>query len=595
MFSFTYPILPPEPTVTRMIRLLPDEDNDALIKCTLFNYTLARECKRRGNNLYEALSYVWGSGVKSESVILDGSPYLVTKSLHAALLYHRDCQLDRILWIDALSINQEDADEKSRQIPLMRMIYAQASCVIVWLGEATKERDGGLEYIRHISEDKVLQEVGVARCITVMCGSVPINGHTFCEGIGQLELPTHIQRVTYPVARLMKGAIFRSIYDVNSCGDICLATSKHDKVYALLGLSSDDPNTPSLKPNYNLPWIEVYRQTASYIFPGNCSVETWPDRDAAIIQGKGWVLARIDSVHEVINEHGHQFIQILYTDNTQSRHYQSIWGNEWTLPASAASIQEGDLICLLEGASCPNIIRLCRDYFILLQKLTWGGGFPSYDILLLWEISPNGAGSLDDPQNSIELNIRVPELQETPQEVERRLADLAVIMEEIVRAILRPGISRARAIERLLCQSGAGIAIMEGLVKNAAAHPEPDAYMIMELLFQYYGLSLPIPQGVVRSAAGNTGSCGLKIMELLFQHTNLPVSEEVVQEAARNTGHNGYVIIKILCRHLEASLPISERVVKAAAENTGVYGYRMREVLSQHLATNPTVIQQRSR
>lgn len=210
-----------------------------------------------------------------------------------------------------------------------------------------------------------------------MCGSVPINGHTFCEGIGQLELPTHIQRVTYPVARLMKGAIFRSIYDVNSCGDICLgqlidmyhshqATSKHDKVYALLGLSSDDPNTPSLKPNYNLPWIEVYRQTASYIFPGNCSVETWPDRDAAIIQGKGWVLARIDSVHEVINEHGHQFIQILYTDNTQSRHYQSIWGNEWTLPASAASIQEGDLICLLEGASCPNIIRLCRDYFILV-------------------------------------------------------------------------------------------------------------------------------------------------------------------------------------------------------------------------------------
>lgn len=142
-----------------MIRLLPDEDNDALIKCTLFNYTLARECKRRGNNLYEALSYVWGSGVKSESVILDGSPYLVTKSLHAALLYHRDCQLDRILWIDALSINQEDADEKSRQIPLMRMIYAQASCVIVWLGEATKERDGGLEYIRHISEDKVRKGV----------------------------------------------------------------------------------------------------------------------------------------------------------------------------------------------------------------------------------------------------------------------------------------------------------------------------------------------------------------------------------------------------------------------------------------------------
>lgn len=154
---------------------------------------------------------------------------------------------------------------------------------------------------------------------------------------------------------------------------------------------------------------------------------------------------------------------------------------------------------------------------------------------------------MDDPQNSIELNIRVPELQETPQEVERRLADLAVIMEEIVRAILRPGISRARAIERLLCQSGAGIAIMEGLVKNAAAHPEPDAYMIMELLFQYYGLSLPIPQGVVRSAAGNTGSCGLKIMELLFQRekVSLLASGKVMKAAAGNVG-NGHEILMLL-------------------------------------------------
>ena len=297
-----------------------------------------------------------------------------------------------------------------------------------------------------------------ARCITVMSGCARLNGHTFCEGIGQLELPTYLRRVIYPVIRLMSRAIFRSRYQVNSRGATCLgqlidmyhyhqATSKHDKVYASLRFSSDDPSTPSLKSNYNLPWNVVYKQTISYIFPENCLVKTWPNRDAAVIKGKGWVLARIESVNEVTHEYGHQSIQILHTHNAQSRHYHSKWGNEWKLPASAASIQEGDLICLLEGASYPSVVRLCRDYFIIVtttalpqennkgEGLNSGpaqrndsGEFSSYNILLLWEISTNGASSFARPLDPTELNIRVPEYQETPQEAERRLADMAVIM-----------------------------------------------------------------------------------------------------------------------------------------------------------------------
>ncbi|KAL5365089.1 HET-domain-containing protein [Aspergillus floccosus] len=645
MSLFTYPILPPSPTVTRMIRLLPDEDNDAPIECKLFNYSLVTEHSDGVHHLYEALSYAWGSDVKSESVILNESPFFVTKNLHAALLCLRDCQLERILWIDALSINQEDGDEKSQQIPLMRRIYAQARCVIVWLGEDRKDSDGVLDYIRHIAEDKVrkdipaddkvmsvnhaaclellqqawfrriwvLQEVGVARCITVICGSVQINGHAFCEGIGQLKLPTHLQRLIYPVIRLMTGAIFRSIYEVDSRGAHRLsqlidmyhshqATNKHDKIYALLGLSSDDPSTRGLKPNYNLPWSEVFKQICAYIFPGSSSVETWPNRQAAIIRVKGTILGQINSAHEVTEEYHHQLIQIIYTDSAQSWHYQSIWGKEWILPTSAASIQEGDLICLLEGASYPSIIRLCRDHFMMIittavpqqtesKNLDLGaahengtGKLPIYNILLSWEISVDSSRSLDSPQELIELTIRVPEFQESPEEDERRSADMGRIMEEVFRGLLKQGSSRLQAIERLLCQSGANVPITEGLIKTAAAHNEHDAYAIMELLFKSHSRSLPTPEEVVKSAAGNTGPCGYRIMRLLCQRlgTNMCISEEVVVTTARNTGPCGYEIMELLCQHRGISLPISEDVIRAAAGNTGPCGYKIAQLLCQH-------------
>ena len=38
------------------------------------------------------------------------------------------------LWVDAICINQNDAGEKSTQVPLMGSMYAGATAVIVWLG-----------------------------------------------------------------------------------------------------------------------------------------------------------------------------------------------------------------------------------------------------------------------------------------------------------------------------------------------------------------------------------------------------------------------------------------------------------------------------
>ena len=46
-----------------------------------------------------------------------------------------DDLLGSFRWYDALCFNQDDVDERSQQVRLMRDIYSQAWQVVVWLGE----------------------------------------------------------------------------------------------------------------------------------------------------------------------------------------------------------------------------------------------------------------------------------------------------------------------------------------------------------------------------------------------------------------------------------------------------------------------------
>jgi hypothetical protein len=59
------------------------------------------------------------------------------KSLFGGLSYFRFPDKTRVLWADAVCINQADPVEKSSQVLLMPHIYSQATRVLVWLGAAT--------------------------------------------------------------------------------------------------------------------------------------------------------------------------------------------------------------------------------------------------------------------------------------------------------------------------------------------------------------------------------------------------------------------------------------------------------------------------
>lgn len=133
----------------RLLRLLPSSDEISRIECQLITLPLLGS---GSTHPYEALSYVWGPEDNNQLISIDGSKeLLVTANLHVALLHLRHCFLERILWIDAICINQKDNDEKGQQVRSMANIYARASRVIVWLGEAADNSHRALEVILEIA------------------------------------------------------------------------------------------------------------------------------------------------------------------------------------------------------------------------------------------------------------------------------------------------------------------------------------------------------------------------------------------------------------------------------------------------------------
>jgi len=134
----------------RLLRLLPHSDENSRIECQLFTYPLLDS---GGTHPYDALSYAWGPPEDNQqSVYVNGCVLPVRTNLYAALTHLRDRFIDRILWIDAICIDQGNDIEKGHQVEAMAKIYAKASRVIVWLGDAADNSNKALKAIRIAAE-----------------------------------------------------------------------------------------------------------------------------------------------------------------------------------------------------------------------------------------------------------------------------------------------------------------------------------------------------------------------------------------------------------------------------------------------------------
>jgi hypothetical protein len=84
---------------------------------------------------YEALSYVWGEPSEEKRTLMCGDKFLkITQNLKDALVHMRRESDIRIVWADAVCINQNDDTERGHQVNRMAQVYETASRVLIWLG-----------------------------------------------------------------------------------------------------------------------------------------------------------------------------------------------------------------------------------------------------------------------------------------------------------------------------------------------------------------------------------------------------------------------------------------------------------------------------
>jgi hypothetical protein len=83
----------------------------------------------------------------------------VTTNLEAALRYLRHEFMVRILWIDAICIDQSNIEERNHQVPLMKTIYSNATSVRAWLGNPTTGSDDAIVILRELGQGVPLQEI----------------------------------------------------------------------------------------------------------------------------------------------------------------------------------------------------------------------------------------------------------------------------------------------------------------------------------------------------------------------------------------------------------------------------------------------------
>lgn len=118
------------PDEIRILTLLPyEQDADEPIQCRFEHVRLAQRPQ------YEALSYTWGDQTNQLPISIDtaGNVVHVGQNCLLALRTLRKAEVSRLLWVDALCINQSDKDEKASQIPIIGDVYKCASQTIVFL------------------------------------------------------------------------------------------------------------------------------------------------------------------------------------------------------------------------------------------------------------------------------------------------------------------------------------------------------------------------------------------------------------------------------------------------------------------------------
>lgn len=140
----------------RLLTILPDEFSAPVRVCL---HTIRFAGGKEPNVDFEALSYAWGSQDTMVDLLIGEScsqTIKITPNLGEALPYLRYQDASRIMWIDAICVNQRDLVERSNQVRRMADIFSLASRVVIWLGPAVADTALAVKCFKEVSENIVV-------------------------------------------------------------------------------------------------------------------------------------------------------------------------------------------------------------------------------------------------------------------------------------------------------------------------------------------------------------------------------------------------------------------------------------------------------
>lgn len=317
MTPYHYQPLDNEAEYIRLLYLLPAEPSTD-IRVDLVHTRLTKEDVPK----YEALSYAWGESDTPEVINVgqEGDVTLaVTRSLFQALPYLRYRDKRRVLWVDAICVDQQNLKERSHQVQRMGDVFCLADQVIVWLGvddttsthaiqllhsiASRTEVDWITSTVKPISRDDVdwadildarsyrgqdmfaiyslvmrpwferlwvQQEIHSKRNAILVCGFDTLSWHDFRKAVfciaSKLE-PIEDDETLYPgmAARFMlilnmisEGGFF-TLGALIETTQQCKCSDPRDRVYAVLNMLTTFERYANIKPDYTKTVGQVYR------------------------------------------------------------------------------------------------------------------------------------------------------------------------------------------------------------------------------------------------------------------------------------------------------------------------------------------------
>ncbi|KAI1074387.1 HET-domain-containing protein [Whalleya microplaca] len=306
---------------------------------------------------YEAVSYAWGSAEELQQVQVCAQAHLesprqhsldmvncqkcrscrsstlecqnihkhrhgtmfVNQNLAVALRHLRNSETSRVMWIDALCIDQDKDVEKGPQVAKMGEIFRLAARVVVWLGPKQNHSDQAMKLFSYFGSqieidwlnynmrpsetcvdstiaDRykplrmysgecssmyhllcrpwyyrlwVRQEIYLANSeAVIMCGLWVVKWETFRRGLAVIYFkPPNNDEPSKSILnslRSLQGFIHQrtdmSLLDLRNCFQDSECRDPRDRIYGVLSLLKENHRVLCGKPDYTRPWTELYQE-----------------------------------------------------------------------------------------------------------------------------------------------------------------------------------------------------------------------------------------------------------------------------------------------------------------------------------------------